>query len=115
VHSILSVATHSTRLYVARDLFGEYPFEVVVKILAPPPFRAQEREQRRAMNEMLMPPGFIHQNLAEILDSDIDEKFGYYVVTRRFRYTLQDWLSDPASRPLLTLGWALDIMSKTAS
>jgi serine/threonine protein kinase len=114
----LSGISHSTRFppFLARDAYGHYRDDVVVKILAPAPGVADdERELHRALNEMAMPTGYIHQNLAEVLDSDIDPVHGCYVVTQYYPHTLEQWVSDSRHRPELTLGWALDITRQLAA
>jgi hypothetical protein len=105
--------SHSTTYppYLAQDMWGEYDGDVVVKLLAPAPGMGEdERELRRALNEMAMPTGFIHENLAEILDSDIDPLHGCYVVTHYYPMTLQDWLIGGARQGELTLGRSLQIL-----
>jgi serine/threonine protein kinase len=93
--------------YVAADLYGEYPFEVVVKIIAPPPGVAGWEglgERRHAQMEMSLPLGHIHENIAEILDCDLDPEYGSYIVTRLYPNTLERYLREAGERDSLTLG-----------
>ena len=101
--------------FVAIDLSGEYPFEVVVKIIAPPPRVAgtqATRERRHAQMEMSLPQRHIHDNIAEILDSDLDPQHGFYVVTRLYPQTLEQYLQDAERRQSLTIGRVLDIAAQ---
>ncbi len=96
--------------YVAADLFGEYPFEVVVKIIAPPPGVAGWQglgERRHAQMEMSLPLGHVHENIAEVLDCDLDPDYGSYIVTRLYPNTLERYLQEANGRDSLTLGEAL--------
>jgi serine/threonine protein kinase len=107
----LSGAPESGRVpYVAADLYGEYPFEVVVKVIAPPPGVAGPQglgERRHAQMEMSLPLGHIHENIAEILDSDLDPEYGSYIVTRLYPNTLERCLREAGERDSLTLGEVL--------
>jgi serine/threonine protein kinase len=101
--------------FIAVDLYREYPFEVVVKIIAPPPRVAgsQAASQRRhAQMEMSLPQGHIHDNIAEVLDCDVDPEHGYYIVTRRYPATLEQYLADPVNAEALTIGQVLDFASQ---
>ena len=109
----LSDAPESGRVpYVAADLYGEYPFEVVVKIIAPPPgvggWQALS-ERRHAQMEMSLPLGHIHENIAEILDSDLDPEYGSYIVTRLYPSTLERYLWEANGRDSLTMGEVLHL------
>src|SRR5579862_4886183 len=107
----LSTAPEAGRTpYVAADLFGEYPFEVVVKIIAPPPGVAGWQglgERRHAQMEMSLPLGHVHENIAEVLDCDLDPDYGSYIVTRLYPNTLERYLQEASGRDSLTLGEAL--------
>jgi hypothetical protein len=109
----LAEAFDSARMpYVATDLHGEYPFEVVVKIIAPPPGVAGWQglgERRHAQMEMSLPLGHLHENIAEILDCDVDPDYGSYIVTRLYPNTLERYLLDASERDSLTLGGVLRI------
>ena len=97
--------------FMAIDLSGEYPFEVVVKIIAPPPRVAGTqamRERRHAQMEMSLPQGHMHDNIAEILDSDLDPEHGFYIVTRLYPQTLEQYLQAAERRHSLTIGQVLD-------
>ena len=97
--------------FVAIDLSGEYPFEVVVKIIAPPPRVAGTqamKERRHAQMEMSLPQGHIHDNIAEILDSDLDPEHGFYIVTRLYPQTLEQYLQAAERQHSLTIGQVLD-------
>jgi serine/threonine protein kinase len=105
--------SHSGRLpLVAADLRREYPFEVVVKIIAPPP-RAEGpqalRDRRHAQMEMSLPLGHVHDNLAEVLDCDLDPEQGFYLVTRLYPQTLEGHLREAVQQDSLTLGQVLTI------
>jgi serine/threonine protein kinase len=109
--------SHSGRVpLVAADLRREYPFEVVVKIIAPPP-RAEGpqalRERRHAQMEMSLPLGHIHDNLAEVLDCDLDPEHGFYIVTRLYPQTLEGYLREAVQQDSLTLGQVLTIAVQT--
>jgi serine/threonine protein kinase len=96
--------------FVALDLDGEYPFEVVVKIIAPPPGAAGPRvltERRHAQMEMSLPQGHIHDNIAEVLDCDLDPEYGSYLVTRLYPETLERYLAGSGDLDALTLGRVL--------
>jgi serine/threonine protein kinase len=96
--------------FVALDLDGEYPFEVVVKIIAPPPGATGPRvlaERRHAQMEMSLPQGHIHDNIAEVLDCDLDPEYGSYIVTRLYPGTLERYLADTGELDSLTLGRVL--------
>jgi serine/threonine protein kinase len=96
--------------FVALDLDGEYPFEVVVKIIAPPPGAAGPRvltERRHAQMEMSLPQGHIHDNIAEVLDCDLDPEYGSYLVTRLYPETLERYLAGTGELDALTLGRVL--------
>jgi hypothetical protein len=96
--------------YVATDLYGEYPFEVVVKIIAPPPGVAGWQglgERRHAQMEMSLPLGRVHENIAEILDCDLDPEYGSYLVTRLYPNTLERYLQEANGRDSLTMGEVL--------
>jgi hypothetical protein len=96
--------------YVATDLYGECPFEVVVKIIAPPPGAAGWQglgERRHAQMEMSLPLGHVHENIAEVLDCDIDPEYGSYIVTRLYPNTLERYLQEANGRDSLTMGDAL--------
>jgi len=96
--------------FVAVDLREEYPFEVVVKIIAPPPGAADPlrlSQRRHAQMEMSLPQGHIHGNIAEILDCDLDPEYGSYIVTRRYPRTLERYLADGGDPDVLTLGQVL--------
>jgi serine/threonine protein kinase len=109
----LTDMSHAGRLpLVAADLRREYPFEVVVKVIAPPP-RAEGpqalRERRHAQMEMSLPLGHIHDNLAEVLDCDLDPEHGFYIVTRLYPQTLEGHLREAVQQDSLTLGQVLTI------
>jgi hypothetical protein len=96
--------------YVAADLYGEYPFEVVVKIIAPPPGIAGWEglgERRHAQMEMSLPLGHVHENIAEVLDCDLDPEYGSYIVTRLYPNTLERYLQEANGQDSLTMGEAL--------
>ncbi len=96
--------------YVAADLYGEYPFEVVVKIIAPPPGVAGWEglgERRHAQMEMSLPLGHVHENIAEVLDCDLDPEYGSYIVTRLYPNTLERYLQQANGQDSLTMGEAL--------
>jgi serine/threonine protein kinase len=96
--------------YVAVDTLGEYPFEVVVKIIAPPPGVAGTRglrERRHAQMEMSLPHGHLHPNIAEVLDCDTDPRYGSYLVTRLYPVTLERYLVQAAELDTLTVGLVL--------
>jgi len=96
--------------FVAVDLDGEYPFEVVVKIVAPPPGAAGPRglsERRHAQMEMSVPQGHIHDNIADVLDCDLDPEYGSYIVTRLYPRTLERYLAEAGQLDSLTLGHVL--------
>jgi hypothetical protein len=96
--------------YVAADLYGEYPFEVVVKIIAPPPGVAGWEglgERRHAQMEMSLPLGHVHENIAEVLDCDLDPEYGSYIVTRLYPNTLERYLQQTNGQDSLTMGEAL--------
>ena len=98
--------------FVATDLYGECSFQVVVKIIAPPPHVAGPqalRERRHAQLEMSLPQGHIHQNIAEVLDSDLDQEHGFYLVTRLYPGTLEHLLQDAEEQRSLTLGKVLHL------
>jgi serine/threonine protein kinase len=108
----LSDVPNSGRVpFVAVDLYRQYPFEVVVKIVAPPPAVAgwqAARERRHAQMEMSLPQGHIHDNIAEVLDCDVDPEHGYYIVTRLYPATLEQYLADAGNQDALTIGLVLD-------
>lgn len=96
--------------FVAVDLYGEYAHEVVVKIIAPPPKvggQGAASERRHALMEMSLPQGHIHDNIAEILDSDIDPEHGFYIVTELFPLTLDRYLREATENNTLTVGMVL--------
>jgi hypothetical protein len=96
--------------YVATDLYGEYPFEAVVKIIAPPPGVAGWQglgERRHAQMEMSLPLGHIHENIAELLDCDLDPEHGFYIVTRLYPSTLERHLGETDGQDSLTMGEVL--------
>ena len=101
--------------FVAVDACGQYPFEVVVKIVAPPPGVAgwqAARERRHAQMEMSLPQGHIHDNIAEVLDCDVDPRHGYYIVTRLYPATLEQYLADADNEDALTIGLVLDFATQ---
>lgn len=102
---------HSGRVpFVATDLRREYPFEAVVKIIAPPPKAAGSqafKERRHAQLEMSLPLGHVHDNVAEVLDSDLDPEQGFYIVTRLYPRTLEQHLCEAAEHDSLTIGQVL--------
>ena len=108
----LSDVPNSGRVpFVAIDLYRQYPFEVVVKLVAPPPAVAgwqAARERRHAQMEMSLPQGHIHDNIAEVLDCDVDPEHGYYIVTRLYPATLEQYLAEPGNQDALTIGLVLD-------
>jgi serine/threonine protein kinase len=96
--------------FIAADLYHEYPFDVVVKIIAPPPGADGTRaasERRHAQMEMSLPQGLIHDNIAEVLDRDVDQQYGSYIVTRLYPLTLEHYLRDPDNQDKVTLGIVL--------
>ena len=107
----LSDVPNSGRVpFVATDLHREYPFEVVVKIIAPPPRVAGPqalRERRHAQMEMSLPQGHIHDNIAEVLDSDLDPQHGFYIVSRLYPGTLEQYLRAAEERDALSVGQVL--------
>jgi serine/threonine protein kinase len=108
--SLADAPTSGRVPFVATDLYGEYPFEVVVKIVAPSPRVAGPQalqERRRAQMEMSLPQGHIHDNIAEVLDSDLDPEHGFYIVTRLYPGTLEQYLRSAEGRDPLTIGKAL--------
>jgi serine/threonine protein kinase len=108
----LADAPHSGRVpFVAVDLQREFPFEVVVKIIAPPPGAVGQealRDRRHAQMEMSLPLGPVHDNIAEVLDCDLDVEHGFYIVTRLYPATLERHLRDAVEQERLTLGEVLD-------
>jgi serine/threonine protein kinase len=91
----LSDVPNSGRVpFVAVDAYRQYPFEVVVKIVAPPP------------------QGHIHDNIAEVLDCDVDPEHGYYIVTRLYPATLEQYLADAGNQDALTIGVVLDFAAQ---
>lgn len=112
---LAGIPGHGRVPFVAIDLSGEYPFEVVVKIIAPPPRvtgTQAVRERRQAQMEMSLPQRHIHDNIAEILDSDLDPQHGFYIVTRLYPQTLEQYLQDAERRQSLTTGRVLDIAAQ---
>ncbi len=111
VQRMLEVTPSAGRIpFVAEDLYGEYPYEVVVKITAPPPSvggRGAASARRHAQMEMSLPQGHIHDNIAEILDSDIDPEHGFYIVTQLFPLTLDRFLREATENNTLTIGVVL--------
>ncbi len=109
----LTDTPHSARVpFVATDLRREYPFEVVVKLIAPPPKASGSQafhERRHAQLEMSLPVGHVHDNLAEVLDSDLDPEQGFYIVTRLYPTTLERYLREAAEQGSLTIGQVLTI------
>ena len=98
--------------FVAVDLYGQYPFEVIVKIIAPPPRVAgwqALRQRRHAQLEMSLPQGYLHDNIAEILDCDVDQEHGSYTVTRRYPTTLEQYLREASEQNTLTIGLVLNL------
>ncbi len=98
--------------FVAVDLYGQYPFEVVVKIIAPPPGVAgwqALRQRRHAQLEMSLPQGYLHDNIAEVLDCDVDQEHGAYTVTRRYPTTLEQYLGEASEQDALTIGLVLNL------
>jgi serine/threonine protein kinase len=112
----LSDVPNSGRVpFVAVDAYRQYPFEVVVKIVAPPPGVAgwqAARERRHAQMEMSLPQGHIHDNIAEVLDCDVDPEHGYYIVTRLYPATLEQYLADAGNQDALTIGVVLDFAAQ---
>jgi uncharacterized protein DUF4407/protein kinase-like protein len=108
----LADAPHSGRVpFVAVDLNQEYPSEAVVKIIAPPPGSGGSRalrEQRHAQMEMSLPLGPVHENIAEVLDCDLDVQYGCYIVTRLYPTTLERYLRAAVEQDTLTIGRVLD-------
>jgi uncharacterized protein DUF4407/protein kinase-like protein len=108
----LTDAPHSGRVpFVAVDLHREYQCEVVVKIIAPPPGALGSRaltEQRHAQMEMSLPLGPVHDNIAEVLDCDLDVQYGCYIVTRLYPMSLERYLRAAAEQDTLTIGQVLD-------
>jgi serine/threonine protein kinase len=104
---------HSGRVpFVATDLRREYPFDVVVKIIAPPPKAAGSqavKERRHAQLEMALPLGHVHDNIAEVIDCDLDPEQGFYIVTRLYPTTLEQYLREAAEQDSLTMGRVLTI------
>ena len=104
---------HSSRVpFVAADLRREYPFEVVVKIITPPPGAVGPqalKERRHAQMEMSLPLGHVHDNIAEVLDCDLDAEHGFYIVTRLYPKTLERRLREVTEQSCLTIGQALNI------
>jgi hypothetical protein len=107
----LADAPHSGRVpFVAVDLQREFPFEVVVKIIAPPPGAVGQealRDRRHAQMEMSLPLGPVHENIAEVLDCDLDAEHGFYIVTRLYPATLERYLRDAVEQDRLTFGEVL--------
>ena len=98
--------------FVAVDLYGQYSFEVVVKIIAPPPGVAgwqALRQRRHAQLEMSLPQGYLHDNIAEVLDCDVDQEHGAYTVTRRYPTTLEQYLGEASEQDALTIGLVLNL------
>jgi len=105
-----NVSNSGRATFIALDLDGEYPFEVVVKIIAPPPGAAGPRvlaERRHAQMEMSLPQGHIHDNIAEVLECDLDPEYGSYIVTRLYPGTLERYLAETSEFDALTLGQVL--------
>jgi serine/threonine protein kinase len=112
---LMGVPTSARVPFVATDLFGEYPFEVVVKIIAPPPLVPGSQalqERRHAQMEMSLPQGHIHDNIAEILDSDLDPEQGFYLVTRLYPATLEQYLCGAEEQGALSVGKVLLLASQ---
>jgi Domain of unknown function (DUF4407)/Protein kinase domain len=109
----LTDAPHSGRVpFVAVDLTGAVLSEAVVKIIAPPPGAAGRKalgEQRHAQMEMSLPLGPVHDNIAEVLDCDLDVANGFYIVTRLYPATLEQYLHVAAEQDTLTLGQVLGL------
>ena len=109
----LADVSHSGRVpLVAADLHGEYPFEVVVKVIAPPPGAAGPqalKERRHAQMEMSLPLEHVHENIAEVLDCDLDPEHGFYIVTRLYPTTLERHLREATERDSLTVGQVLNL------
>jgi serine/threonine protein kinase len=112
----LADADNSRRVpFVATDLYGEYPFEVVVKIIAPEPRVAGNRavvERRHAQMEMSLPLGYIHDNIAEVLDADLDPEHGFYIVTQLYPGTLERQLRAAEERNALSVGQVLRLSTQ---
>ena len=108
----LTDAPHSGRVpFVAVDLSGAVLSEAVVKIIAPAPGAVGSRalgEQRHAQMEMSLPLGPVHDNIAEVLDCDLDVANGFYIVTRLYPTSLEQYLQAAAEQDTLTLGQVLD-------
>lgn len=108
----LADAPHSGRVpFVAVDLQREFPFEVVVKIIAPPPGAVGQealRDRRHAQMEMSLPLGPVHDNIAEVLDCDLDAEHGFYIVTRLYPATLERYLCEAVEQDRLTIGQVLN-------
>jgi serine/threonine protein kinase len=108
--SLADAPTSGRVPFVATDLYGEYPFEVVVKIIAPSPRVVGPQalqDRRRAQMEMSLPLGPIHDNIAEVLDSDLDPEHGFYIVTRLYPGTLEQYLRSAEARDSLSVGKVL--------
>ena len=109
----LTDTQHASRVpFVAADLRREYPFEVVVKIIAPAPGAVGSqalKERRHAHMEMSLPLGHVHDNIAEVLDCDLDAEHGFYIVTRLYPKTLERHLREVTEQNCLTIGQVLNI------
>ena len=62
--------------------------------------------------EMSLPQGHIHDNIAEVLDCDVDPEHGYYIVTRLYPATLEQYLADAGNQDALTIGVVLDFAAQ---
>jgi hypothetical protein len=63
--------------------------------------------------EMSLPLGHIHENLAEVLDCDLDPERGFYIVTRLYPNTLERYLREADRRDSLTMGEVLRLAEQT--
>ena len=117
VQRTLPDAQNSQRVpFVATDLNGEYPFEVVVKIIAPPPRVAGTQAMRRTASR----PGWkCHCRRATSTTTSprswtaiSTPQHGFYIVTRLYPETLEQYLQDAEARQSLTIGRVLDLAAQ---
>ena len=59
--------------------------------------------------EMSLPQVHVHDNIAEVLDCDLDPEHGFYIVTRLYPKTLEQFLREATEQDSLTLGQVLTI------
>jgi serine/threonine protein kinase len=95
--------------WIVTDLRGEYPDELVLKPLSPDPTLEGEEAQalaRQAANQLSLKKGFIHRNVADILEAGTDPHNGSYLVHFKYDTDLHSFLishtkDSAAPRPFL--------------